>query len=159
MMAEMSADNNVPARRKAGRPRKADAATIEACKERWLQEFRTLGWAGACEAAGVAISTPSNWRAIDPAFKAKHDALNPTIADGLERMIEEVLSGKRQMDKVQMTLLIFRLKALRPALYRERWSVEHSGPDGQPIKVETNGNAQRGMDLLNQWGGRLAGKN
>lgn len=148
-----------PARRKAGRPRKEQAHEIAACKERWLQEFRAHGWRGACEIVGISTHTPSSWRSSDPAFKAKHDALNPTIADGLERMIEEVLSGQRQMDKVQMTLLIFRLKALRPALYRERWSVEHSGPDGQPIKVETNGDQQRGMDLLQQWGGRLAGKN
>jgi hypothetical protein len=124
-----------------------------------LQEFRAHGWNRACEIVGISTHTPSSWRGSDPAFRAAHDALNPLIADGLERMIEEVLTGKRQMDKVQMTLLIFRLKALRPALYRERWSVEHSGPDGQPIKVETNGDQQRGMDLLQQWGGRLAGKN
>lgn len=142
-------------RRKAGRPPNAERATIEGQKERWLQEFRTKGWNGACASVGIAISTPSNWRLTDPAFRAKHEALTPLVAEDLERLVEEVIAGRRVLDKVQMTLLIFRLKALKPSLYRERWSVEHSGPDGGSIKVEQTGEAQHGMALLKQWGGRL----
>jgi hypothetical protein len=150
-----------PAKRKRsnGRPNADERERIEANKERWLQEFRTKGWDGACAAVGVAASTPSNWRLTDPAFRAKHEALTPLVAEDLERLVEECIAGKRTLDKVQMTLLIFRLKALKPSLYRERWSVEHSGPDGGSIKVEQTGEQQHGMTLLRQWGGRLAGSN
>lgn len=143
-------------RRKAGRPSNAERETIDAQKEQWLQEFQTKGWRGACNAVGISQGTPSNWRLSDPAFRAKHEALTPLVAEDLERLVEEVIAGQRTMDKVQMTLLIFRLKALKPSLYRERWSVEHSGPDGGAIKVEQTGEAQHGMTLLKQWGGRLA---
>jgi hypothetical protein len=143
-------------RRKAGRPPKSEREAIDAQKERWLQEFQTKGWRGACNAIGISQGTPSNWRLSDPAFRAKHEALTPLVAEDLERLVEEVIAGQRTMDKVQMTLLIFRLKALKPSLYRERWSVEHSGPDGGAIKVEQTGEAQHGMTLLKQWGGRLA---
>lgn len=155
----MSSSSEQPKKRSNGRPNAQERERIEANKARWLQEFRTKGWDGACAAVGVAVSTPSNWRLTDPAFRAAHEALTPLVAEDLERLVEDVIAGKRQMDKVQMTLLIFRLKALKPSLYRERWSVEHSGPDGGSIKVEQTGEAQRGMSLLRQWGGRLAGSN
>lgn len=146
-----------PAKRKRsnGRPNEQERERIQACKDRWLREFQTKGWRGACEAVGIDMSLPSKWRLTDPAFRAQHEALTPLVAEDLERLVEEVIAGRRVLDKVQMTLLIFRLKALKPSLYRERWSVEHSGPDGGSIKVEQTGEAQHGMSLLKQWGGRL----
>lgn len=155
----MSSSSEQPKKRSNGRPNAEERERIQASKERWLREFQTLGWRGACDAVGIDISLPSKWRLADPAFKAAHEALTPLVAEDLERIVEEVIAGRRQMDKVQMTLIIFRLKALKPSLYRERWSVEHSGPDGGAIKVEQTGEAQRGMSLLRQWGGRLAGSN
>jgi hypothetical protein len=53
-----------------------------------------------------------------------------------------------------MTLLIFRLKALRP-MYRDRVALEHTGADGGAIKVENAGDSQRGMQMLQSWGNRL----
>ena len=41
------------------------------------------------------------------------------------------------------------MAALKPGEYRDRVSVEQTGADGGPIKIE--GEAQRGMDLLNRW--------
>jgi hypothetical protein len=59
------------------------------------------------------------------------------------------------MDRAAMTLLIFRLKALRPHLYRDRVSLEHTGAGGGAIKVEQGGDAGRGAQLLEEWAGRL----
>jgi hypothetical protein len=101
----------------------------------------------ATQAAQVDRSTPYKLRGTDPAFaKAWEDAMDDA-ADVLEAEarrratlgVDEpvfyqgvpVGSVKRYSD----TLLMFLLKGARPHTYRERTSVEHSGPEGGPIEV------------------------
>lgn len=104
--------------------------------------------------AGVAISTPSSWRRIDPEFHTALEALDVEIADRYEKIADEAINGQRQMDRSAATLLIFRLKALRPRKYRERTTIEHTGADGGAIKIE-NGDASAGARMLREWGARI----
>lgn len=142
-----------PKRRGPGRPPKSAAGEIAAAKEAFLDALPEHGWAGACRIAGVATSQPSRWRK-DPEFHARLEALDAEIGDQLEQIADEAIKGQRQMDRSAATLLIFRLKALRPRKYRERTTVEHTGADGGAIKIE-NGDASAGARMLREWGARI----
>jgi hypothetical protein len=141
-----------PKRRGPGRPPKSAAADIAAAKEAFLAAVVEHGWDGACAIAGISTSTPSKWRS-DPEFHARLEALDRDIGDRLERIAEQAISGARQMDRSAMTLLIFRLKALKPHKYRERVSLEHTGANGGAIKIES-GESTQGSRFLAEWGAR-----
>jgi hypothetical protein len=70
---------------------------------------------------------------------------------GLEERHEEIsydAEGHVTARKVRVTanvsptLLIFLLKAMRPAKYRETFRVENTGADGGPIRVQVKGAAE-----------------
>jgi hypothetical protein len=129
------------ASRKPGRPTKEQAEVIEGLKEKWLEAYRQDGWTAACHLVGVSFSTPSWWKHHDVHFREAFEEAQPAVADRMERLAEECIQGTREMDRAAMTLLIFRLKALRPHLYRDRVSLEHTGAGGGAIKVEQQGDA------------------
>jgi hypothetical protein len=97
----------------------------------------------AARSVGYGRRTAYEWREADADFAARwHDA----IEDAVERM--EAEADRRAVDgtlkpvfhlgaevgyirEFSDTLLIFRLKALRPAVYRERF--EHTGHDGKDL--------------------------
>jgi len=81
----------------------------------------------ACQRAAIARSAVYDWKAADPTFAAAWDAALDEAIDSLEAAAWK--RARKQSD----TLLIFLLKAHRPALYRETVRNEHSGPDGGPI--------------------------
>ena len=141
-----------PKRRGPGRPPKSAAGEIAHAKEVFLAALVENGWDTACAMAGVATTTPSRWRK-DPEFQARIEALNVDIADRYEKIAEDAILGRRQMDRSAMTLLIFRLKALRPHAYRERMSLEHTGANGGAIKIES-GESTQGSRFLAEWGAR-----
>lgn len=145
-----------PAKRGPGRPPRAD---IDGAKETFLSSLVEHGWDEACRIAGISTGTPSKWRS-DPEFHARLEALDRDIGDALERIAHEAITGKRQMDRSASTLLIFRLKALKPAKYRERTTIEHTGANGGAIKIE-NGESTQGSRFLTEWGarGRIASTN
>lgn len=148
-----------PAKRGPGRPPKSAAADIALAKEVFLSSLVEHGWEGACAKACISTSTPSRWRS-DPDFHARLEALDRDIGDALERIAYEAITGKRQMDRSASTLLIFRLKALKPAKYRERQVIEHTGANGGAIRIE-NGESTQGSRFLTEWGarGRIASAN
>jgi hypothetical protein len=100
----------------------------------------------AARAAGVDRRTPYKWRDSDPAFdeewvshlEAGTDALEDEArrraVEGVKRPIYH--AGKRVGVVVEHSdqLMMFLLKARRPEKYRERQAIEHSGPDGGPIR-------------------------
>ena len=88
------------------------------------------------------------YRVLNLRFRCEEDVQE------FAKLMEQVITGQQPMDRVQMTLLIFRLKALRP-MYRDRVALEHTGADGGAIKVENAGDSQRGMQMLTSWGNRL----
>jgi len=150
-----SSESSTPGKRKPGRPPKSAAPEIAAAKEAFLAAFPAHGWNRACAIAGISTHTPSNWRRIDLAFHDALERLDIEIADKYEQIMDEVIQGKRQIDKSAATLLIFRLKALRPRKYRERIGIEHTGADGGAIQVEQRGDSTAGARMLREWGARI----
>jgi hypothetical protein len=141
-------------KRGPGRPPKSAAGDIAAAKKAWLDAFPEHGWDEACRIACISTHTPSYWRRTDAEFHAALEALDVEIADRYEKIADEAIKGQRQMDRSAATLLIFRLKALRPRKYREGIRIEHTGADGGSIKVE-NGDAGAGARMLREWGARI----
>jgi hypothetical protein len=100
----------------------------------------------AARAAGVDRRTPYKWRDGVPAFdeewvshlEAGTDALEDEgrrrAMEGTKRPIYH--GGKRVgfVTEHSDQLMMFLLRARRPEKYRERQAIEHSGPDGGPIR-------------------------
>lgn len=109
----------------------------------------------AADAAGIDRHTPSEWRAKDETFAAAEQMAREAFADRLEEEAvrraktgilrkrfhgrEPILdpdTGEQYLEReYDSTLLMFLLKAARPAKYRERIDHQHSGNDAaeQPI--------------------------
>lgn len=103
----------------------------------------------ACEKAGIARQTVYQRREKDSDFAAAWDNALEIAADVLEREAwrravegwdEPVYQGKELVGtirKYDSTLLIFLLKGIRPAKYRERHELSGPGGGAIPIKSET----------------------
>lgn len=97
----------------------------------------------AAQASKVGRRTHYDWLTNDPAYAVAFDDAKEAVIDiltneadrrGAEGVLEPVYYQGEKVDSVRKysdVLLIFRLKALAPDLYRERF--EHSGPGGGPI--------------------------
>jgi hypothetical protein len=100
----------------------------------------------AARAAGVDRRTPYKWREGNAAFDeewvshmesgtdALEDEARRRAHDGVKRPIYH--AGKRVgfVTEHSDQLMMFILRARRPEKYRERQAIEHSGPDGGPIR-------------------------
>jgi hypothetical protein len=95
-------------------------------KNKALDAYRKLGTVvAACQAAGVGRRTWYWWRSEDPAFlEAVHEA-EDAVADSLE---QEAI--RRAIDGSDL-LLIFMLKSLKPAKFKDRryTAAKHTGLD------------------------------
>ncbi len=98
----------------------------------------------AAEAAEVDRSTHYDWLANDPEYsdmfiKARAMAAQQLEDEAVRRAVEGcdrplgVAGQVVQVREFSDTLLIFLLKGMMPEKYRERSSVEHSGPGGAPL--------------------------
>lgn len=114
----------------------------------FLEAFRLSGnVSAAARAADVDRTTPYGWAAADPDFKAAWEVAEQEAIDRLEAEawrrahdgVEEPvyqggsLVGHKRVYSDQLMVLL--LKAHRPDKYRERQSIEHSGPAGGPIET------------------------
>ena len=126
--------------------------------------FRALAATGivnsACEAAGVGRSRAFELRKEDPEFAAEWEVAEGIAADRLEtearrRAIEGVddlvvsrgevvmFQGRPLVRRVYSDRLMeLFLRAKRPQEFSERQRLEHSGPEGAPIQLQTNLNLQ-----------------
>jgi hypothetical protein len=125
-------------------------------KRAFLQSYEQHGYVGrAASEAGVHRTTVYDWLKSDPEFAADVETAEKAV---LERMEEEAdrraIQGMRKpvfyrgdvcghVQEYSDNLLMFRMKALAPEKYRDRQSIEHSGPDGGPIRHK----AEEGLDL------------
>ena len=79
----------------------------------------------------------------DKAVAAQHDA----IATALEAVCDSIARGEAQATAQQVALLQFRLRALRPEIYRERVAVAAVAQDGDG----GGGEGGRARLLLAEW--------
>lgn len=100
-------------------------------KERFLAELRKIpNVSRACRLAGFARQTAYRYRDDDLTFA---EAWDDALEEGVEALEEAVWRrAKRESD----TLAIFLLKAHKPAKYNVPTKNEHSGPDGQALRIE-----------------------
>lgn len=100
-------------------PKKANSQSGE-WKENFLQALRNSGNVRlACQAAAVDRSTAYNHRRNDDKFAA---AWKIALHEAVEAL--EAVAWKRAREQSD-TLLIFLLKALKPKMYREKFTVEY----------------------------------
>jgi hypothetical protein len=125
-------------------------AMKEQLKQDWLNAYVDVGWRKACSNVGVSMALPTYWRLHDEQFAEDFAVCKAYQADRLEAVLDATACGENDLTSPQAQLLKFRLQALRPDEYRDRVSVEQSGPGGGPIKIES-GEAGRGMELLDRW--------
>jgi hypothetical protein len=115
----------------------------------------------AAKAASYSRRAVYDWRKSDQAFS---DRWSDAVGVAIERMEAEadrraitgtlrpVFYGGAQCGRVREysdTLLIFRLKALKPEMYRERASIEHTGADGKDLIPAESDNTKIALRLLN----------
>lgn len=126
--------------------------TSQAQKDALLDGLREgLTVVRACARGKMAFGTAYALRREDEAFRAAWDA---AVREGEEAMVARLESeadrraeegvlepifheGVHVGSRVRYsdTLLIFRLKAMRPQRYRDNQAVEVSGPGGGPVKL------------------------
>jgi hypothetical protein len=99
----------------------------------------------AAQTAGYSRSAVYDWRKADARFCERWDeavaiAIERLEAEADRRAVEGVLEpvfyqGEEcgQVRRYSDTLLIFRLKALKPDMYRERAAIEHTGKEGKDL--------------------------
>jgi len=91
----------------------------------------------SARAADIDRATHYGWLKDDPEYAA-------LFADAKEDAIEAMESTARARARESSdVLMIFLLKSLRPAVYRDNYSIEHSGPAGKPIEIENRQSAQK----------------
>ena len=109
---------------------------------------RTASITKAAELAGIDRANHYDWKATDPQYVAAFEAAKLLATESLEdeaiRRAHEgvrkpVYQGGKKVGAVQEysdTLMIFLLKGAKPEKYRERGTVELSGPAGAPIPLD-----------------------
>jgi hypothetical protein len=121
---------NATKARSRARPRKA--------RRDWrpvfLKGFQNAGTVtGGCEAAKINPTTAYRARQRDEAFALKWADIESGVTLHLEsRAVELALAG-------EVRLIEFLLRARRPEMYREQYQLEHVGPGGGPVEVESLG--------------------
>lgn len=114
----------------------------------WLETVGAQGWRAACEAAGVSDAQVHRWRRMFPEFAARHDATSAETATRLEGIVDAIATGEIDATPAQVTLLQFRLKGLRPEVYRDRASVQ---VDQRTTLAADAGEGGRARLLLAEW--------
>lgn len=113
----------------------------------FLEAVGDYGWRTACRIAGCTEQDVHRWCRIYPEFAAAHRATAEATADRLERIVDEIATGERESTPQQMQALQFRLKGLRPDVYRERSQVQVEAVH----RAEADGDAGRARALLADW--------
>jgi hypothetical protein len=140
----------------------ATGVVVRRKKEAFLREYAQRGIIqAAADAVGMHRNMHGHWMEQDPAYKEQFDAAGEAAADALEAEIHRrgvegtetpwhyvpavyseggtLLKNEQILTKKQYseTLLIFRMKALRPDKYRDNASMG-IGPDGATVNLQVN---------------------
>lgn len=114
----------------------------------WLDTVGAQGWRAACEAAGVGDAQVHRWMRMYPEFAERHKATSAETATRLEGIVDAIATGEIDATPAQVTLLQFRLKGLRPEVYRDRASVQVDQRTTLSAEVGEGGRARL---LLAEW--------
>lgn len=131
-------------------------------QDQFLTAFRVSGSVReAAKSAGICAYTHYSWLANDPEYRLRYaEATQDAAAHLEEEAWRRAVEGERKLilyrgkpvfvtdettgERVPLYeinrsdhLLMFLLKGLVPQRYRERQSIEHSGPDGGPIQSQS----------------------
>lgn len=134
------------------RPREEVAALKAEERAAWLAAYRRGGWREAEASTGVAADTVHDWLVSSPAFREAFHACREAVADRLERIADGIASGEATATPAQVTMLQFRLRGLRPEVYRERASIQVD----QRTTLAVDGDGSRARLLLAEWQGGAA---
>lgn len=159
------------AKRLAAAAKRREAALLRQRKDAFLAAFEAEHLvSSAAKAAQVHRSTVYEWRASDPVFAAAWFDVEERSTELLEREayrraavgVERAIFHKGEVvgreQEYSDVLLIFMLKARRPAVYREQHRVELAGVDGAPISAEiVTVDAKEAADAAHQFLARIAG--
>lgn len=134
-----------------GLPDEGETETVREERRRkqaiWLRTMGVRGWNAACEAAGVTDTIVARWRRTDPQFRAAAAQVNAETADRLERIADAIATGELEGTPTQLQALQFRLRGLRPDVYRERASVTVDAT----TRIAADGDGGRARLLLAEW--------
>ena len=83
----------------------------------------------ACKTAGISRSTAYSAKKRSERFRKAWEQAIEDAVDTLEAVAMD--RARKQSD----SLLMFMLKAHRPAKYRETIRTQHTGPNDEPIKI------------------------
>jgi hypothetical protein len=130
--------------------RKRDLMDTAVAKKLFLETFmRTAHVGKACTLIGIIPRNIYNWKQQDPEFEkayaeAKQVALGLLEDEATRRALHGVEKPVYQGGKLagfvteySDTLMIVLLKANAPEKYRERWTGELTGANGQPLQPPT----------------------
>jgi len=117
----------------------------------------------ACKLVGIPRMTAYGQRTVDPGFAAEWDSavveyaevvLEPEAdrraVEGTERPVFYKGDECGSVREFSDLLMIFRLKALKPDVYRERQSLEVSAPGGGPVQIDAK------VELISRIAGLVA---
>ena len=89
----------------------------------WLDAVGVYGWRKACELAHVDPAQVMRWLRMYPEFAQAHAQTMGDTAQRLEVILDAIAAGEIESTPSQMQALQFRLRGLRPEVYRDRSSV------------------------------------
>lgn len=117
-------------------------------KARYLRAWLAHGHhARAMETAGISSACPILWERRDPVFAEARALVERAIAERHEATLDAIAAGEPGTE-LQLKAISLRLRALRPARYRDSAQrVELTGAGGGPLAVE-DGSASRAVELL-----------
>lgn len=116
-----------------------DVARKKGRKRQWkkafLDAFKQIGIvAPAAAIAGISRDAVRMATIRDPNFAEQY---KEALEQSTERLESIAYTRASRTQDPSDTLLIFMLKARKPAVYRDNYRIEHSGPDGAPIMPVT----------------------
>lgn len=113
----------------------------------WLDAVGVYGWRKACELAGIDAAQVTRWLRLFPDFAAAHAMTATDTAHRLEATLDAIAAGDAEATPAQIAALQFRLKGLRPEVYRDRSSVTLDAT----TRTVIDGDAGRARLMLSEW--------
>ena len=124
------------------------AVKREAQMAAWLDAVGPHGWRAACDEAGISDAQVHRWLRLYPEFAERHRETMAATATRLETIVDAIATGEIDATPAQVSLLQFRLRGLRPEVYRDRSSVQ---VDQRTTLSADVGEGGRARLLLAEW--------